>query len=249
MTASPATRLRRSAGPRTRRALRRTADALLAPAFGSVRGGRPSGQVAVTFDDGPDPVTTPAILQVLEEAGARCTYFLLVPQAEQHPDLVARIRDAGHEIALHGLDHTPLPRLPHATAVRTLREARHRLEAVAGTPVRLYRPPYGAQSPSSLLAARRAGLDVVVWSADAADWEERPSADVASLGLARLADGGILLLHERLEPGPDGTAVVTSFDRAAMTRDVLTGLHAAGLRAVRVDELTRAGAVRTAWFR
>ena len=243
------TRLSRSLGPRTRHTARRVADAVLAPAVGSVNGGRRPGAVAITFDDGPDPETTTPILAALDVAGARCTYFLLVAQAERYPGLVHDIRDAGHEIALHGIDHTPLPRLGHRGALRTLVEARRRLEEVAEVPVRYYRPPYGAQSPASWLAARRAGLQVVVWSADAADWEEGSAQDVAGRALARLADRGVLLLHERLEPGPDGEPVATTFDRAAMTGAVLAGVAAEGLRPVTVGDLTAAGARRTAWFR
>jgi peptidoglycan/xylan/chitin deacetylase (PgdA/CDA1 family) len=246
---SSLTRLSRSLGPRARRAARTLADAVLAPVVGSVNGGRRSGLVAITFDDGPDPGTTAPILSALEGAAARCTYFLLVGQAERHPGLVRDIRDAGHEIALHGIDHTPLPRLGHRAALRTLVDARRRLEDVAGTTVRYYRPPYGAQTLPSWLAARRAGLQVVVWSADAADWEDGTVDDVAGRGLARLTDRGVLLLHERLEPGPDGEPVTTTFDRAALTSAVLAGVAARGLRPVPVGELTAHGARRTAWFR
>lgn len=228
---------------------RRIADVVLAPVLGSVAGGRRDDEVAVTFDDGPDEATTPALLDLLDRLGVRCTFFLLVPRAEQHPDLVRQIRDHGHEIALHGLDHRPLTSLRHADAVRTLRDARRRLEAVAGTTVTRYRPPYGKQTPASWVAARRAGLEVVVWTADAADWVDRPAAEVAATAAARLGPGGILLLHERVEPGPDGEPVSTSFDRAEMAERVLDDVSARGWSAVTVETLVRdGGARRTAWF-
>ncbi|WP_291763390.1 polysaccharide deacetylase family protein [Cellulomonas sp. 73-145] len=235
-------------GPRGRRALRRTADAALRP-FGSVNGGRDAHQVAVTFDDGPDGTVTPQLLAVLAQHGVRCTFFLLVDQAERHPELVRAVRDAGHEIALHGLDHRPLPRMGHGGALSYLRDARRRLEAVAGTTVRWYRPPYGLQSPASWAAARRAGLDVVVWSADAADWEDDPADVVLARAAAGLTPGGVLLLHERLEPGPDGEPVHTRFDRAALVDLLLTEADERGMTAVTVGELSRGGPRRTAWFR
>jgi peptidoglycan/xylan/chitin deacetylase (PgdA/CDA1 family) len=242
--------VRASLGPRWRRVARATADALLGRAVGSIGGARrPTRQVAVTFDDGPDPDVTPLLLDELRRHDTRCTFFLLVPQAERHPELVRAIVQDGHEIALHGLDHRPLPSLTHRDATRTLTEARARLERVAGLPVRFYRPPYGSQSLGSWAAVRRAGLEVVVWSADAADWEDRSARDVAATGTRRLQPGGILLLHERLEPGPDGSPVVTSFDRIEMTRLVLDGVAAAGGAAVTVGELVAPGARRTAWFR
>ena len=242
--------LRRSLGPRARRAARAVADGLLAPVAGSISGGRhPTTQVAVTFDDGPDPLVTPLLLDALNRRDTRCTFFLLVPQAERHPALVREIARAGHEIALHGLDHRPLPSLSHRDAVRVLLDARARLSAIADTPIRFYRPPYGAQSLGSWAAARRAGLEIVVWSADAADWEEQTAREVATTASRRLRAGGILLLHERLEPGPDGAPVLTSFDRVEMASLVLDDIDAAGLDAVTVGELVAPGARRTAWFR
>ncbi len=242
--------LRRSLGPRARRAGRATADTLLGPLVGSIGGARrATKRVAVTFDDGPDPVVTPPLLDELRRRDARCTFFLLVPQAERHPELVHDIARAGHEIALHGLDHRPLPSLSHRDATRLLKEARARLAVVAGAPVRYYRPPYGAQSLGSWAAARRAGLQIVVWSADAADWEEQTAQDVAATANRRLRAGGILLLHERLEPGPDGTPVITSFDRVEMAAKVLDSVEAAGRIPVTVGELVAPGARRTAWFR
>ncbi|WP_375431137.1 polysaccharide deacetylase family protein [uncultured Friedmanniella sp.] len=241
--------LRARLGPGGRVVARQLADLALAPGFGSINAGSSPGSAALTFDDGPDPGTTPLILRALEGAGARATYFLLVSQAERHPELVREIRDSGHEIALHGFDHTPLPSLPHRAAVRVLNEARLRLEDVAQVRVSYYRPPYGKQTPTSWLAARRAGLEVVVWSADAADWEDLELLEHVDQAFARLTEGGILLLHERLEPGPDGSPVFASVDRAALTTAILDELEIRRLSAVTVSELVEGGAVRTAWFR
>lgn len=243
-------KLRDRLGPRGRAIARTMADLLLARALGSVRAGQAmTGRVALTFDDGPDPVTTHPILDALRGAGARSTYFLLVNQAERHPELVRKIRDSGHEIALHGFDHTPLPSFSHATAVRVLRDARQRLETVADRPVRYYRPPYGKQTPMSWLAARRAGMQVVVWSADAADWVDLELQAHVHRAFSRLDEGGILLLHERVEPGPDGSPVASSVNRAALTMAVLDELRTRGWSSVTIGELTQLGAVRTAWFR
>src|SRR3954447_833400 len=95
MMNSGAQTLRRSLGPRARRAGRATAAALIAPLAGSIGGARrPTQQVAVTFDDGPDPVVTPLLLAELRRRDTRCTFFLLVPQAERHPELVRSVVEA-----------------------------------------------------------------------------------------------------------------------------------------------------------
>jgi peptidoglycan/xylan/chitin deacetylase (PgdA/CDA1 family) len=124
------------------------------------------------------------------------------------------------------------------------------LEQITGAPVRYYRPPYGAQSVSSYLAARRAGLTVVVWSADADDWTDRPVDQVAADGLDALSAGGILLLHERLEPDPRNGAPTTTFDRADLARRVVEGVRERGWEPGTVHDLvTQGGARRSAWFR
>ena len=242
--------LRDRLGPRGRRQARAAIDAIAAPFVGSIRATRATGRVAITFDDGPDAEVTPRLLETLAALEARCTFFLLAKQARAHPDLARDLREAGHEIALHGDDHRRLTELDHRSAVLYLRAARQELAGLTGSDVRYYRPPYGSQSVASYLAARRAGLEVVVWSADAADWTDRPVGQVARDGLDGLAGGGILLLHERLEPDPRNGAPTTTFDRTDLARRVIEGARERGWEPGTVGELVRTdGARRTAWFR
>jgi peptidoglycan/xylan/chitin deacetylase (PgdA/CDA1 family) len=231
-----------------RRRVRRVVDAVAAP-LGSWREARDPSVVAVTFDDGPDPLVTPALLDALDAHAARSTFFLLVEQAERHPELARAIAARGHEIGLHGLDHRPLPPMGGPRAHADLVEARSRLEAGVARPLRWYRPPYGKQTFATWLAARRAGLDVVVWSDDAADWLDDELAVVTGRALGALRPGGILLLHERVEPGPGGEPVHTGFDRPALVDAVLGDAAARGLSPVTVGDLVRAGGRRSLWWR
>ncbi len=233
---------------RARRRVRRAVDVVAGP-LGSWREARDPSVVAVTFDDGPEPRVTPALLDVLDAHAVRSTFFLLVDQAERHPDLARAIAARGHEIALHGLDHRPLPPLGGRRAHAYLVDARRRLEAIVGVRVRWYRPPYGKQTPTTWFAARRAGLDVVVWSADAADWVDDAPAVVTRRALDGLQPGGILLLHERVEPGPGGEPVHTGVDRPALVDAVLADAAARGLSAITVGELVRRGGRRSLWWR
>ena len=242
--------LRDRLGSRGRKNVRTVVDRAIAPILGSIRTLRAPGEVAITFDDGPDPAVTPVLLAALRKLDVTCTFFLLTSQCRLYPELVEDIRRAGHEIALHGDDHRRITGRPYREALRYLRTARDELEEISGGQVSHYRPPYGAQSVKSYLAARRAGLEIVVWSADAADWEDRAAADVAADGLAALTPGGILLLHERLEPDPGRGAPATSFDRVAMARLVIDGARSREWKPVTVRQSVAAhGAKRSAWFR
>lgn len=242
--------LRRRLSPQRRTQARRVVDRLGGWAIGSINGSASHHCIALTLDDGPDPEVTPRLLDVLREHGVKATFFVLLTQVRRHPELLRRMASEGHEIALHGRDHQRMTYLSHTGAVSNLRSARSELEGHLGRPVRLYRPPFGSQSASTLLAARRAGLDVVAWSCDAADWVDRDIDLVVDAAMARLRPGGILLLHERLEPDPERDAPTTSFDRAEMLDRIIRSVTSEQWQPVTVSYLLLdAKPRRTVWLR
>lgn len=241
------------AAARVARAAMRPAVRHLTAPIGSVRAVRTRAAVVVlTFDDGPDPIGTPAVLRALGAVGASATFFVLVDRAERHRELVRAVTTAGHEVGLHGLDHTRLTDLPAGAAAARLAEGRRRLEAVAGREVRWFRPPFGAQSPRTWWAARRAGLEPVLWGPSAYDWLDLPPAQLARRARVGLEAGAILLAHDAYadDPRRPDPAGAPNFDRGDLVREILGELARRGLAG---RSLTRALASgrphRWAWFR
>lgn len=206
--------------------------------------------MGLTFDDGPDARNTGGILDLLAEHDATATFFLLADQAARLPTLVTRIVQEGHEVALHGMDHRRLTRLPRAEVTRSLEEGQRALEELCGRRIRWFRPPSGAQTLSTYFVARRLGMLPVVWSRDAADWYDDAPDLIAARALLSLEPGAIILFHDGLQGDPDDVPDVTTFDRAAAVRLILAGLDSQGYRAMSVSRLIAHGRPhRTAWFR
>ncbi|WP_089154158.1 polysaccharide deacetylase family protein [Micromonospora sp. NBS 11-29] len=154
-------------------------------------------RVALTFDDGPDPESTPHFLDVLAAHRARATFFVLGAMLRDHPDLGRRLVAAGHEVALHGWAHDNLLLRGPAGTIHDLRRAYELVADVTGTPPKFLRPPYGVLTAATLLAARRLGLRPVLWSCWGRDWTATATADtVRHRVLAGLRGGGTVLLHD-----------------------------------------------------
>ncbi len=160
---------------------------------------RGKGGVALTFDDGPHPESTPELLRALREAGAQATFFVVVDQAEEYPELTRAIA-AEQEVGLHGLGHHPwLTLWSPKRGAEELREAVRRLQAITGQEVRWYRPPFGMTSPRLVRAVKDAGLTTVWCSLRTHDGllggDER-----LLRACSRATEGDIVLLHEGPRP-------------------------------------------------
>ena len=177
--------------------------------------------VALTFDDGPVPRSTPAVLEALDALGWKATLFMLGEEARRAPGLAAEVAAAGHEVAVHGDRHrTPVKEPPWATLQR-LRRAWETIAAATGSVPCWYRPPYGVLSGAALAGARRLGLRPVLWTALGRDWEETatPASIVANIA-AGLRPGGAVLLHDYAGSGA-WRATVAALPRLAELFDRL----------------------------
>ncbi|MGA2807395.1 MAG: polysaccharide deacetylase family protein [Terracidiphilus sp.] len=134
------------------------------------------GELALTFDDGPNPAWTPRLLDILASFDVRATFFMVGSHAQAEPALVRRVVAAGHLVGNHSWSHLNLA----LTGVSRIREELTRtsqtLEELTGAPIRYFRPPFGARRPATLGAARELGMVPVLWNAMTSDWSE-PSTD------------------------------------------------------------------------
>lgn len=156
-----------------------------------------SGQVALTFDDGPDPASTPRFLDELDRLGWRATFFVLGEMVRAAPSLLREMVDAGHEVAVHGDCHrSHVLRTPWEVKADLARAA-GTIGDVIGTPVRWVRPPFGSVSAGTLAAARHMGLTVVLWSAWGRDWTATATPETVLATLRPdLRAGATVLLHD-----------------------------------------------------
>jgi peptidoglycan-N-acetylglucosamine deacetylase len=181
---------------------------------------------ALTFDDGPHPQGTPAVLEALAAAGASATFFLVGEQVRANQSLAREILVAGHSIGLHCDRHRNLLRLSAKQTRADIARAEASIGEAAGQAPTLYRPPYGIANGSALRLARRRGWRTLLWSHWGRDWEARASPEsIAALVTADLRPGSVLLLHDA-----DGYSAPGSWRKtvAALPR-VLERLDEAGL--------------------
>lgn len=189
--------------------------------------------VALTFDDGPHPVHTRRVLDMLDAAGAKATFFVIGQKAEAHPDVIADISRRGHEVALHSHTHDHLLFMRHEPSiVRDLTRTQDAIERACGARPKLFRPPVGFSSPRTRVAVKELGLVVAGWSARAYDGAGRPSVKQTLDRLsASVRDGAIVLLHDAAERGD---AAPTSLDALPQ---LLKLLEERGLEAVTLSAL------------
>ena len=185
--------------------------------------------VLLTYDDGPDPEGTPAVLRELAAADARATFFVLGTRVQLYPDVFRSVVAEGHEIGLHGADHRRVDRIPEAEFARALTDAKDLLEQAIQRPVAWYRPPYGRLTLSAWTAVHDAGMTVAGWSCDIQDWLDVPHEQhLAGLDVVTRA-GEIVLSHDAFADGRDlvDDGPAPTLDRGLLAGSVLERVSSA----------------------
>jgi peptidoglycan-N-acetylglucosamine deacetylase len=157
-------------------------------------------RIFLTFDDGPDPIWTPRILEALHRSHARATFFVISPLALRFSHLVRHMIRAGHGVELHCTEHIRHTELTHAEVEA---DARGGLEDLYGFGVRsrLWRPPWGVITPQTQAVARDLRLELVSWNLDTHDWRGDSASEMFTRTSVDLRPGAVILMHDGLGPG------------------------------------------------
>lgn len=195
--------------------------------------------IALTFDDGPHPEDTPAVLEILERHGARGTFFFLGKRAAAHPEVVARTLAGGNAVGNHSWDHPSFRQITGGFRRAQIRWTAEALPAPPPGEPRLFRPPYGEQGLGARLDATLCGHTVAAWDVVAEDWRDDPAEVLVGRVMRRLRRGSLVLFHDTLYSTTDERYR----DRVPMRRalEILLSDLAPRFRFVTVPELLRLG--------
>ena len=175
-------------------------------------------RVLLSFDDGPRSMLTLRILDTLHEFGVHACFFILGQRGAQHPQLLRRIVEEGHELGNHTWSHPRLLKTPDAAIFGEIQKTQSLIEAASGKPVRFFRPPYGKIRPKTVeMIQERFNMQTMLWSLDPEDWSS-PGVDVIHANVIEKVRGGdIVLLHEKRQTAQALPAILSSLrDRNLM---------------------------------
>lgn len=195
------------------------------PVLPEVGPGQPRA-IALTFDDGPVPGASEVLLAALRDQGWQATFCLLGSRADEHPALVRRMVEEGHQIVNHSWSHANPTGMADADLLADVRRSSEALGRIAGQAVTIYRPPYLALRPEqAALLHRELGVTILTETWNSGDWKRPPPGAVRERMLSGIPNGSIVLAHESF---PQSVAEMPG---------IIAALAAAGYRSVTVSQL------------
>lgn len=167
--------------------------------------------VALTFDDGPDPVTTPQVLDILAKYQAKGTFFMMGSKVVGHEALVKKVSAAGHDVENHSWDHPDLTTLTVDQIQTQINTTNQAIEKACGKRPVYLRPPYGATND---VVRRASGLKEMLWTVDTRDWENRNTAAIMANVKQQLQPGGVVLMHDIHQTSVDALPSIMEYLKA-----------------------------------
>ncbi|WP_435923571.1 polysaccharide deacetylase family protein [Paenibacillus sp. DYY-L-2] len=153
--------------------------------------------VAFTFDDGPNPVYTPQLLEIFREAGGKATFFMIGTQMEQYPEVVKEVHEAGHEIGNHTYTHPALTELHKAECKEELVRTERLIEQITGSRPQVFRPPYFAYNEQVASVVGEFGYKAIgAVNGEATDWEMPGVKHIVDKTREQVRPGSILIFHD-----------------------------------------------------
>ncbi|HEY5549184.1 MAG TPA: polysaccharide deacetylase family protein [Coriobacteriia bacterium] len=187
-------------------------------------------EVALTFDDGPWPGSTDAVLAQLQAGAVKATFFMLGRQVKARPEMAGRVLAAGMEIGNHSYSHKYLARASHKLITSEIGDGAKAIQSVLGVKPAWYRPAGGSKNSFVFREAKRLGMRVVLWTIDPKDWKRPAAATIARRVLDRVRPGSVILMHDG---GGDRSHTVEALE------PIIRGLKARGYTMVTLSELNR----------
>jgi peptidoglycan/xylan/chitin deacetylase (PgdA/CDA1 family) len=193
--------------------------------------------VALTYDDGPNPPHTEALLDTLARQGVKATFFLKGRNVEAFPESVDLVIQAGHEIGNHSYFHKPMIALSEAEMLEEVVRTNTLIKQHTGYEPTLFRPPFGLQGPGLKMALDRLGMTSILMSTHGVDWEEGDPRLIASAVLENIEPGSIILLHDGHGDVDDPAEQQSRAPTVEATRIIIDALQAKGYQFKTVGEM------------
>ena len=184
-------------------------------------------EIALSFDDGPDPVFTPLILKILKAHGAEATFFVKGKSAELFPDILRAEHDASHEIGNHTYDHPRLTEIGDKYIIQQIAKTQNAVFGILGIWPKLFRPPYSARDEHVDRIVKFLGLAMPPWTVSPADYECPPPETIAQRVLSAIVPGAIVVMHDNCPNTPAAVEII------------LKGLKEKNLQPVTISKLLR----------
>lgn len=159
-------------------------------------GNTDGARVALTFDDGPHPLYTAQILDILKEYDVKATFFCVGSNAELYPELIQREISEGHEVANHTYNHYHVSKLSGDELCKDILCCSQALERLSGRKIRLFRPPEGVCNETLKEICEEVGMTIVLWSVDTRDWAHTPPHEICHNIKTNVRNGSIILMHD-----------------------------------------------------